>query len=64
MTAVWLYYVEDMPVAEIAQILSRTRMAVKTMLHRARKKLLPTLQEMNPNGSGKDRDQALEASSY
>lgn len=37
--AVWLYYVEDMPVKEIAKVLGRFTPAVKTMLFRARKAL-------------------------
>lgn len=48
MTAVWLYYVEDMPVKEIAAVEGRSRMAVKTMLFRARKRLLPALEEFRP----------------
>lgn len=42
-SAVWLHYVEELPAREIARVLGRTRMAVKTMLHRARKRLLPQL---------------------
>ena len=45
MTAVWLYYVEDLPVEQIAKILKRSRAAVKTMMFRARRKLLPLMQE-------------------
>jgi len=44
-TAMWLYYVEEMPIREIARVLDRSRTATKTMLFRARKELLPTLQE-------------------
>jgi RNA polymerase sigma-70 factor, ECF subfamily len=47
MTAVWLHYVEDMPVREIALVLGRTRGSVKIMLFRARKKLLPLLGEFD-----------------
>jgi RNA polymerase sigma-70 factor, ECF subfamily len=43
MTALWLHYVENMPVREIAAVLDRSRVAVKTMMFRARKKLLPRL---------------------
>ena len=39
MTALWLYYAEDMPTGEIAQVVRRSPSAVKTMLFRARKKL-------------------------
>ncbi len=45
MTTLWLYYVEEMPVKEVARVLGRTRVAVKTALFRARKKLLPLLEE-------------------
>jgi len=45
LTAMWLFYVEEMPVKEIARVLGRTHMAVKTMLFRARKRLLPFLDE-------------------
>jgi RNA polymerase sigma-70 factor (ECF subfamily) len=46
MTALWLYYVEEMPVAEIAKVLERSRVATKTMLFRARRKLKPLLAAM------------------
>jgi RNA polymerase sigma-70 factor, ECF subfamily len=45
-TALWLHYVEEMPVREIARVLERSRVSVKTMMFRARKKLLPLLTEM------------------
>ena len=44
-TAIWLYYVEDMPVKEIASVLGRFVPATKMVLHRARQKLLPALEE-------------------
>jgi RNA polymerase sigma-70 factor, ECF subfamily len=50
--ALWLYYVEELPTADVAQVLGRSRMAVKTMLFRARKRLLPhvrALVEIEPN---------------
>jgi RNA polymerase sigma-70 factor (ECF subfamily) len=40
-TALWLHYVEDIPVGEIAAAMERSTVAVKTMMFRARKKLLP-----------------------
>jgi RNA polymerase sigma-70 factor, ECF subfamily len=49
-TALWLYYVEEMPVQQIARVLGRFTPAVKTMLHRARKKLLPRLEALAPGG--------------
>lgn len=40
-SALWLLYVEELSTAEIARVLGRSRMAVKTMLFRARKRLEP-----------------------
>ncbi|HKD38531.1 MAG TPA: sigma-70 family RNA polymerase sigma factor [Pirellulales bacterium] len=40
-TALWLHYVEEFSTAEIAEVLGRSRMAVKTIMFRARKRLLP-----------------------
>ncbi|MEA1950622.1 MAG: sigma-70 family RNA polymerase sigma factor [Planctomycetota bacterium] len=48
-TALWLYYVEDMPVKEIAAVLGRFVPATKMMLHRARQKLTPALQATDLN---------------
>lgn len=39
----WLYYVEELSTDEIGRILGRSRTAVKTMLFRARKRLMPSL---------------------
>lgn len=50
LTAVWLYYVEDMPVREIALVLERSRMSVKTMLFRARRRLREMLECLEPDG--------------
>ncbi|MGA2499573.1 MAG: sigma-70 family RNA polymerase sigma factor [Tepidisphaeraceae bacterium] len=41
--ALWMYYVEDMPAPQIARVLERSWVSVKTMLHRARKSLMPLL---------------------
>jgi RNA polymerase sigma-70 factor (ECF subfamily) len=41
----WLHYVDEIPAGEIAQILNRSWVSVKTLMHRARKKLMPCLQE-------------------
>ncbi len=49
-TALWLHYVEEMPVGEIAAVLDRSSAAVKTMMFRARKKLLPLVGELEPEG--------------
>jgi RNA polymerase sigma-70 factor (ECF subfamily) len=48
-TALWLHYVEDMPTRQVAAVLGCSRVAVKTMIHRARKKLLPLVQELGPD---------------
>jgi RNA polymerase sigma-70 factor (ECF subfamily) len=39
-TAIFLQYIEEMPTAQIAQVLNRTWVSTKTLLHRARKKLI------------------------
>jgi len=44
--ALWLHYVEELSTHEIGRILGRSRAAVKTMLFRARKKLMPGLREL------------------
>lgn len=44
MTAVWLYYVEEMTARDIAAVLERSRPSVKTMLFRARRKLREVLE--------------------
>lgn len=44
-TAVWLYYVEELPVREVAEVVERSWVAVKTALFRARRRLLEVLQE-------------------
>src|SRR5580704_14119723 len=48
--ALWLHYVDEMPVGEIAAVLDRSTVAVKTMMFRARKKLLPLVGELAPCG--------------
>jgi RNA polymerase sigma-70 factor (ECF subfamily) len=42
-SALWLYYVEDLSIQQVAQVLGRTRIVIKVMLHRARRKLEPYL---------------------
>jgi len=49
-TALWLHYVEDMPIREIATVLDRSWVAVKTMLFRARRRLLPLIREEASEG--------------
>jgi RNA polymerase sigma-70 factor (ECF subfamily) len=46
----WLYYVEQMSTAELGRVLGRSRGAVKTILFRARKKLLPGLRAFVDEG--------------
>jgi len=48
--AVWLYYVEEMTAGEIARVLGRSWVGVKTMLHRARKRLMPHLAKLVGGG--------------
>ena len=45
--SLWLHYVEELSTEEIGRILGRSRAAVKTMLFRARKKLMPSLRALN-----------------
>ena len=51
MTALWLYYVEDLSAREIGVVLERSWLAVKSLLSRARKKLLPRLRGFIPGRS-------------
>jgi len=53
-TALWLHYVEEMPAREIAAVLRRSRVAINTMLFRARKRLVPYLRELDPRGPAGD----------
>jgi RNA polymerase sigma-70 factor (ECF subfamily) len=47
-TALWLHYVDDLPAQDIARILERSWVSVKTLMHRARKKLQPLLADTPP----------------
>src|SRR5208283_573805 len=49
-TALWLFYVEEMPAREIAAVLGRSWVGVKTMLFRSRKRLLPLVSEWECDG--------------
>jgi RNA polymerase sigma-70 factor (ECF subfamily) len=62
MTALWLYYVEEMPVAEIAKVLKRSRVATKTMLFRARRKLKPVLSETEPSEIAREKGTSAQSS--
>jgi RNA polymerase sigma-70 factor, ECF subfamily len=61
-TALWLHYVEEMPLAGIALVLGRSRASVKIMLFRARRKLLPRLSEFEEHHRRRPRLAASEAS--
>ncbi len=50
--ALWLHYVEDVPAGDIAKILNRSWVSVKTLMHRARKKLMPFLVEEPVGAAG------------
>lgn len=63
-TALWLYYVEDMPVREVAAVIERSWVAAKTMLFRARRKLLPLLAAMESEGSTEHRRAVSEPTNY
>ena len=66
-TTLWLFYVEEMPVAEIAQVVGRSRVSVKTMMFRARKELAPFLErELADTGRPAQHEKlpAVEANTY
>lgn len=44
LSALWLFYVEEMPVAEIGRVLKRTTAGVKSIMFRARRRLLPAFE--------------------
>lgn len=48
--ALWLFYVDEIPAGEVARILNRSWVSVKTMMHRARRKLAPAVAELAPAG--------------
>ncbi len=58
-TALWLHYGENLDTREIANVLGRTRVAVKTMLFRSRQKLIPLLDALTPEGVGRDSETAI-----
>jgi RNA polymerase sigma-70 factor (ECF subfamily) len=53
-TALWLHYGENLDTRDIAAVLGRSRVAVKTMLFRSRKKLVPLLEELTPDGANRN----------
>jgi RNA polymerase sigma-70 factor (ECF subfamily) len=54
-TAVWLYYVEELSAREIASVLERSWVSVKTMLFRARRKLRPLVEPLEPETTARRR---------
>ena len=60
--ALWLFYVDEIPAGDVARILNRSWVSVKTLLHRARKKLHPVLAELGPDGMDRDLDETMDAS--
>ena len=53
-TALWLFYVEEMPAREIAAVLGRSWVGVKTMLFRSRKRLLPLVSDLESDAWRQD----------
>ena len=51
LTAMWLHYVESMTTRDIATVLERSGVAIKTMIFRARRKLAPVIEELAPEGA-------------
>lgn len=54
-TTIWLFYVEQMSVKQIARVVGRSQVAVKTMMFRARQKLLGVLQGWNDEEGPEER---------
>lgn len=52
-SALWLYYVEGMGTRELTTVLGRSWVSVKTMLFRARAKLMPYLAEWDEGGAAR-----------
>ena len=52
LSAVWLFYVEEMPAPQIAEVMGRSWVSVKTILFRARRKLMPFLEDPRWAGCG------------
>jgi RNA polymerase sigma-70 factor (ECF subfamily) len=47
-TALWLHYVEQLPIGEVAEVIGRSRTATKTMIFRARRELAAELRSLDP----------------
>lgn len=61
-SALWLHYVEEMSVKQIAEVLGRSRIGVRTIMFRARQKLLPHLRRRQAQGTSDDRTAAAQSS--
>ncbi len=60
MTATWLYYVEEMSVGQIARVLQCSQTAAKVTLYRARKRLMPALENLQAHDSRQPRHAAMD----
>lgn len=49
--AVWLRYVEDLGISEIATVMSKSQVGVRVMLFRARAALAERMRDMEPDES-------------
>ena len=58
-TAMWLRFAEDLSVAEIAQVMRKTQVGVRVLLHRARLKMLKVMQEPETQPSSSNRGEAV-----
>lgn len=47
----WMYYVQELPPREIAQVTGRSWVGIKTVLHRARKALEPHVRTLHNEGA-------------
>ena len=56
-TALWLQYVEGLPVAGIATVLERSPAAVKLLLLRGRRRLAPVVADLAPEGGALPADE-------
>ncbi|HWE94722.1 MAG TPA: sigma-70 family RNA polymerase sigma factor [Tepidisphaeraceae bacterium] len=54
--ATWLFYVEEMPAKQIADVMGRSWVSVKTILFRARKRLAPGLQSLEESEEPQGRN--------
>jgi len=45
-TALWLHYVESLPLGDVARVLEKSWLAVKVQVFRARRKLAPELRRL------------------